>query len=1122
MTRLRATRAANDSGSVTVQTSARLMDDYVYASDVDAATDLISVQESDGSYSLLYIGAEANIMLLRQDEHSDTGWTEEALGNKFPASQVVAATDADGNLVVFAVGPNAAQVDVYVMTRSSSGWADWQPIAPDINVPTFTQVWNLATKAINGTIGLWAVVRPSPEQPGSSSLWQVAWNQPDPAWTLMASTDQPILQFCNLADWGQCLLIANTAAASPVALDLYALPIGAGGGTLQPLAQTITFSTLTVGTQTDGNSAVFIADDGKMSGTCQIEYLNGSNLSGGFITVDTDTMATTLLVMRPGTNPLMLFAIDIQNKLHLIAAPTLSENGDDFDFSLKFTTATTATNSQGDAELIGYVPGKGLLRLWSNPAGSSGRSAWSHAAIEYQPVNGALKQSSTYAVTLTFFDVAGVPLASHALELRASTDTAASINGATCFLGPTQAVTVNTDGRGQVRVTLPANSLGAPALSAALPRLMQTGEDFSVSPDAAIKNRLSNISDDEVSSFINPDYAAPTTVANVRKAIQETMASISDQPFATVRYQTVGRTDLKTPLQGGSGRSHIFRVVDGRATFSTVTAEQANARIAEIVASPDSLFDWFEDVLETVTDALVGAVSWTYENVITPIADGIYVAITFISDTIQVAWAGIIDTVEDAFRFVESVFDAVKTFFQRLYNFFAWLLSNARKDIWRTKEYFENLISQGMIDLSIYANQGASAAEGFFSGLENDVEQLFAQIEASLGLIDANQAINASPTSMADGVGETFIEFIEDASSSANWLFDKISDMLGLAPHISLPESVISGAVGLVAQVGSTFGEQIQTLLTTFLERMQALATSTTSFGNVLLKTILDEAKDILIAVLKLLDSVVSSILSFFANNLSAIASGMFGAAIGNSVVQALYDLINPGASENLTIQGLGCLLLGFVTTVVYKIIFDTAPFPNGFEDTKAASQSPNVPLIIAGLVQTTIWFYYDIQIDSMPRPDSKWSYYWIGLLSPLAIQLGTKPPGHPNFDSSENTAKWAAWFTGFASIMYKILWGIGMGTKIVPTGPRNSLLGTVGLSVCGLGTLSTNIWNAVENSADALGWISAITSPLSSIVKPAKFLIPPPANIEVMVIIDIISDSGGGVSKIVKGGMLD
>jgi hypothetical protein len=1127
MTRLRATRATTADGAVTIQASAMLMDDYVHASDINSANNLVSIQEPDGCYSLLYTGATQNIMLLRQDASSDTGWVEDSLGNDFPAGQVVGAVDGDGNLVVFAVGPNQAEPDIYWSRQSKSGWSPWQKIALDNNDPGAVQVGNLAAVTVDGVVGLWVLLTPGPNDSGVGQINKVTWDQASPSWGgLIDGTDQLILEPCTIAGLGPCLLFANTSPDNPQLLNLLVQKLSESL-TEFVIAQSVSLTTVAIGTQADGNSAIFIADDGEQSGSRKIQYFDGSNPDAGFVTTDTNTTAATLLVTNAGTAPLTLFALDEDNVLNLVANPMSPTPGDDFDFSLKFAAATTAVNAQGDAELIGYTPGKGMIRMWANPAAEQGHYGWSQAPIEYQPANSTLTHSSTYATTMSFIDAKGLPIANQALELRASENMSAAVAGETLLLGPAQPVTVQTDARGQVRLTMPTASLGAPALSASMPALMATGQDFVVAPDAKVKNRLSNINTTEVAQFINPEYSKdPKSLACIQQHITKVMQNVSSQPFPTVSHRVNPRADLKTPLEGGIGQSHSLCIVNGQATCAALTQEEANARIAEIAGMSEGIFSWFEDAIEAVGNAMEDAVSWTYTNVVTPVVNGVQVAINFVAGAIKVVWSGIIETVEDAFRFVESVFDAYKTGFERLYGFFGWLLSGAKKDILATTQYFDTLLTQGYTALANYAQQAEKPVDGFFTGAEDYVSKQFGAIQSALSSVNANQAIDTRPpgaAGMADTVGETVLELIEDVNSTATWLFDKITGGSSFSSGLSFQDSVLTSGVQLVENLMATFGAQIQELLDAFFTKLESLASSTQNFGQMALSVLLEAAKDLLLAVLKMLDDVIGTVLKFFATNMQAIAAGLFGAAIGSGFVQAMYGLFFPQGEASLTVQGLACLLMGFTTTVVFEAVLNEVPFPRGAEALAGGGTFPG-RIMAAGIIQAVLYMLSDVIFDAVQTPWTSGKangFLGVFILFQLSIQLIAIP-----IENEPSQWTWAAWGCGFSVIALQVLWVVGMVARrlrgdpipaVFDRGPRGTLAGSILLAVCGACSLGVNIGAAFAGNTSVAQKLSAILSPLSAIIKPVKHIpvIPQPYNAIIMGVVDVISDTGGGGAKI-------
>ena len=247
-----------------------------------------------------------------------------------------------------------------------------------------------------------ALLGPAPGHSGDSSLWHIDRSAAQPKWQHIADTDQTVIESCAIAG-AACVLYANTAAASPVALDLFTVASPFTGAPAL-LAATVAFRSLAVGTQADKNSAVFIADPGDLSGLRQIQYLDGGNPRAGFRQIDTKITVTALAVASAGTDPLALFALGDKAVLQFVASP-LSDKS--FDFFLRFRNILTVIGKDGDAELLGYVPAKGLLRLWQSPPdhvdppNEGTRGGWNQEPIEYPPINQKLIEQKTYSTTLT-------------------------------------------------------------------------------------------------------------------------------------------------------------------------------------------------------------------------------------------------------------------------------------------------------------------------------------------------------------------------------------------------------------------------------------------------------------------------------------------------------------------------------------------------------------------------------------------------------------------------------------------------------------------------------------------------------------------------------------------------
>jgi hypothetical protein len=350
-------RAVTLDGAVTLQASSDLMDDFVYATDLRDDTALVPVQQAEG-YSLLYIGPTGNVMALRPDPESDTGWIEDQLATGFAAQKVVGAVDRIGQFAAFATGPNAAAPDIRVATRQpDGGWSAWRLLALDASVPPFMQVTNLAACTIAGTIELFVTLAPAPGHFGPAGVWRVDWRAAAPSWHYLSETDSTTLASCDIAGIGPSLLFARRSAR-PTTFDLMVVPAPFDGPP-KLLAGDLWYTDLSVAAQADGKSAVFLADNGHLSGSRSIRYFDGSNPTAGFVAIDRTLLVNALAGASAGLTPLGLFVLDADGNLQILSS---SEGGWEvpFNLELRFSSILCAVNAVGAAELLGYAPATGL------------------------------------------------------------------------------------------------------------------------------------------------------------------------------------------------------------------------------------------------------------------------------------------------------------------------------------------------------------------------------------------------------------------------------------------------------------------------------------------------------------------------------------------------------------------------------------------------------------------------------------------------------------------------------------------------------------------------------------------------------------------------------------------
>jgi hypothetical protein len=1107
-------RAVTADGAVTLQASSQLMDDFVFATDLRDDTALVPVQQADG-YSLLYIGLAGNVMALRPDPESDTGWIEDQLATGFAAQKVVGAVDRIGQLAAFATGPNVAAPDIRVATREADGrWSAWRLLAVDASVPPFMQVTNLAACTIAGVVELFVTLAPSPGRFGPAGVWRVDWRAAAPVWHYLSDTDSTTLAACDIAGIGPSLMFARRSAR-PTTFDLMVVPAPFDGPP-KLLAGELWYTDLSVATQADGRSAIFLADNGHLSDNRSIRYLDGGNPTNGFVVIDNTLLVNALAGASAGLTLLGLFVLDADGTLQILSS---SESGWEpaFNLELRFSSILCAVNAVGAAELLGYAPSSGLLRLWRSPATAEGGAGWTQAAVRYMPKNTSLRQQSTYATTLAFYGSDGLPLRDETVHLRSTEIMSANVAGEVRVVGPDRPLPCRTDGQGRVRVTTPTRALNVAELSARIPALMTGVSDFHVTPNAAVRDSMRKISVEEVRKLIPAKYAPDAE--NIQKAVQETMKALHDGPVALATMRVAPPTDLKAGIALGAAppRAFQFRVANGRAMFEELTESEFETVRASLRQgqTPSPLFPGlhiFENIVEAVGNAVKNGVDVAYHWAI-EVKDGISVTLCLVIGGIEHIFDGPIKSLQDGFRLVESVFSAVGTFFKDLYEFLAWLLSDARKAIWATKGQFESFFNQAITMLADAARNSSGLSHEFFLGVERQVDELFAQIERRLHGITFGEAAGVT---LADGSSQTILEILNSAAAAADWLWDKLSSALfgSIDIDIKIVVKIAEEAVELLKELGLAIGKEITDQIDALIESLIEFTSSVSELSKVALSVLLAEAKNVMLAVLRVLDAVTRAFLKFIADALPTLNEGILNAPINNWLMQKLYDLINPGRSEPLTVLGLGALLCAFPATVLYRALFGKPPFPTEISTTLAQPEDTlaGVCLQLSGVLQAVPWARADYGIDLGQLENQPVVALSLLIVMPTLMQVLAWPGGPgtvPSFDSRAKIALWTAWFVGFLSPALVFAWGL---TTKFKQGPRGNKGGSVALCVFGVSSLGCNIWSAVENDVPVFAWIAATAAPFSGIAKPLKFV--KPYGPIALAVFDIVSDFAAGAAK--------
>lgn len=253
-----------------------------------------------------------------------------------------------------------------------------------------------------------------------------------------------------------------------------------------------------------------------------------------------------------------------------------------------------------------------------------------------------------------------------------------------------------------------------------------------------MQSQIKGSSVDDVKKLLPTEYQGDAE--HVHTAIQKAMSLQGDnQASNSVRFieNTNGHFYTEIDLNTVPEQHWQFSVANGRATFTELTADEAEAIFAQYPPESDftpvgSFWDWLGDIFEGVKHAVETVIKFTI-SVVKKVVVTIKAAIECVINGIKYVFNGTIKFIEQAFRTVEAIFNAVKVFFKDLFDFFGWLLTGARQDIWNTKIVIENSMTKLFPELEKLAKQGITGVDKFFTDLEANIDSYFDEVIQYLG-----------------------------------------------------------------------------------------------------------------------------------------------------------------------------------------------------------------------------------------------------------------------------------------------------------------------------------------------------------------------------------------------------
>jgi hypothetical protein len=923
----RSSSNSSSQSAVTVVPESRFMQNYRMASAVHGGSSASAIMNAQGNVELFTSATDTLIWNIYPDPDSDTASTSTQTGL---AGEVIATglTPA-GNIVLF-VAQGTNLLYTVEQPQSATRWSAAKMI--DVPLPSKARrIAKISTAQIGSKLYLGVLV----EAAGSTgTLYNLSWGVWDSAAPIALNRTTLQIQTLNAVWTGNA--DANIAFS---VYDTVILQYVVSSGQLQRPTIAANFRTIDVAAATDstGNTQVLaILADG-----------NAYTLVGGGaqpfswaqVTIGKSFKQVSLLPARPAINGLLL---GTDNQLYHTAQSTQAPSGWLTPAPIyKGAQSFCATLDEDGLEVFALKSQQNTVTHLTRESLSSN---WEIAPLEIQ-ANGSIEDFASYSTDVTLFNQLGTPLVETPVQVWTAEPARLAINGSVYYVTSRRPVRVLTNAAGVLSIAQQTSALAIPPILINVPSLMSSGESIEVRQNVEVQESLSKTDGNELmnaklangSPLLTGQYHKQETADALAKAVNNSM-NLSGSAFVLAKSGTP-YLDPRRPRAGVSLRSddpahtqalNLATVPDQHwqlsvrrdgLVFTELSADAAHGNLMFMRSSAISagFFDWLEDIGDFIAGVAEGIIE-VVDYVVSKVVDGVQAAFHFIVDGVTYLFETVIDTVEKAFDLAESVFAAVKVFFQDLYEWLAFLFN--WNDILRTHEALAHIVNTGFDFLAGAVGGIQKNVDTGIQTLQSQLQQWFEQarttIAGNYSLGGYEQAHTPDDPTVSKSASNNIVYngLVNNASSAAspqgqfllaNELGDPLSDFITkLTALADFTESsqAFAQALAYLKDLGSNPDQIFRKLLAALMSVVEGV-----------LQAVLSGVKVVLDAMLQLVQTLVTSV------------KNLLNAEWKIPFVSDLYRLVTNGSA--LTTLDLVALVLAVPGTILYKATQSAAPFPD-------------------------------------------------------------------------------------------------------------------------------------------------------------------------------------------------
>lgn len=591
---------------------------------------------------------------------------------------------------------------------------------------------------------------------------------------------------------------------------------------------------------------------------------------------------------------------------------------------------TVARDAKGFSEVYTVKTDNSLWRFWQ----ATDTAQWFSEPVEHLTESDDIASVPTHSVEMVVLDPSGVPKSDSDVSISASFPVPVLINGLTFLAGPVDAVQCKTDAAGRLVVLQRATSLAAATLYVETSRTM-TGEALRVEPNAQLQAKMAAITAEDVKSSgllsdPTPDHCE--SIAQIMRASMGVAAPAGEQRAVLVKYISHSKDrplpGRKIDVAALADLNWEINFESGFPRFSERTAAEVDEwKAARLSDLPEGFLgvDW-GDVFSAIRNGFNAVVEGLKSIVVTidRALNQVKVFFRLVIDGLEKVFEAVLEFVQQAFDFIEGVWNWLKVKLEQLYEWLALLF--AWPDIKRTAKAVVHTMNQTLdftvVGIQHFRNEIEQGIDHMKELFKTEVDSFIAQLSGRLTLgdygteygkddpdiehkTDHNVLFNALAQNRKAGRGGAG----ETAPSAApgspiGELFEKIK---ALADNFEFEDG--KEAFDEALDYFDKVGEQPDQALAFLLSGVIKVAESVALFA-------IDAARGVLLSILDL----VVDIVAFFRDELNDDWE--------IPIVSQIYRLITGGSLSFKPIT-IFAYVVAIPGTLICKVVTGKAPFPD-------------------------------------------------------------------------------------------------------------------------------------------------------------------------------------------------